>query len=132
MKKLITPLIISTIATIIFTITLTTLINVRYSLKKVYVSCKSEANTNPSTDCFYVLKESRIRGNNYVIVVGKYDEPYATYGHVLSFPYISGIYLSTEDEIVKTNVEWTEMGLEATLSDGHKLFIPKSAYENGR
>lgn len=52
------------------------------------------------------------------------------YGHFIDFTPMG--YLDTEDLFKRSTVNWQADGVMFSFPVGHKLFIPKDAYEGGR
>jgi len=65
----------------------------------------------------------------YYLYVGR-DCGQPSYGHFIDFT--PGGYLDTADLFKKSTVEWGADGVTFMFPEGHRLFIPKVAYERGR
>ena len=65
----------------------------------------------------------------YYIYAGR-DCGQPSYGHFIDFT--PGSYLDTEDLFKKSSVDWGADGATFVFPEGHRLFIPKKAYEGGR
>jgi len=65
----------------------------------------------------------------YYIYAGR-DCGQPGYGHFVDFT--PGGYLDTEDLFKSSTVDWGSNGVTFVFPVGHRLFIPKDAYEGGR
>ena len=65
----------------------------------------------------------------YYIYTG-HDCGQPSYGHIIDFT--PGGYLDEEGLFKKSRVDWQSDGVTFTFPMGHRLLIPKAAYEGGR
>lgn len=67
---------------------------------------------------------------NYYIYTGR-DSGTPTYGHVVEFSF-QAFPDAVEDHVKNATVTWTEEGVTFEPPSGHRLFIPKEMFLNGR
>lgn len=95
----------------------------------VMESCQGEYIKYNSYDpyCVYIIKQSQPLSSDYIIMISHKGSH--TYGHVLN--YVDPL-VTSEEEVKKTRVIWSEQGIELTFPAGHKLYVPKEKFIGGR
>lgn len=100
-----------------------------WSNSVVMESCQGDYVKYNSYDpyCLNIIKQSQPLSSQYIILISRKGDK--EYGHVVN--YIDPLETS-EENIKKTRVIWSNEGIEITFPAGHKLYIPKDKFIGGR
>ncbi len=95
----------------------------------VMESCQGDYIKYNSYDpyCAYIIKQNQPLSSQYIILISRKGDK--EYGHVVN--YIDPTETS-EENIKKTRVIWSNEGIEITFPAGHKLYVPKDKFIGGR
>ena len=100
-----------------------------YKNTLVFESCQGDYVKYNSYDpyCLNIIKQQQPLSSDYILLISRKDDK--EYGHVLN--YIDPLETS-EENMKKTRVIWSNDGIEVTFPAGHKLYIPKDKFIGGR